>query len=120
MMPLVEQDPARRIFAGARRIDHHQSVVGDHEVGFTARPLGALDEAAAVVRAAGVDAFAAAVGQRGRAGTAEQAREPAGQVAADHIAVFGISRPAPDELGQNGGRPANAPCSASSRLSRQR
>ena len=120
MMPLVEQDPARRVFAGARGIDHHQSMVGDDEVCFAARPLGALDEAAAVMRAAGIDAFAAAVGERGRAGAAEQAREPARQVAADHVAVFGISRPAPDELRQQRGAPANAPCSASSRLSRQR
>ena len=103
MMALVEQDPPRRILAGARGIDHHQRMVGDDQVGVAARPLGALDEAAAVMRAAGIDALAAAVGQRGRSGAAEQARQPAGQVAADHVAVPGVSRPAPDQLRQNGG-----------------
>ena len=63
--------------------------------------LGALDEAAAVMRAAGIDAFAAAVGERGRAGAAEQARQPAGQIAADHVAVLGVGRPAPDQLGED-------------------
>jgi hypothetical protein len=53
------------------------------------------------MRAAGIDAFAAPVGQRGRAGAAEQARQPAGQVAADHVAVLRIGRPAPDQLGED-------------------
>ena len=53
------------------------------------------------MRAAGIDAFAAAVGQRGRAGAAEQARQPARQIAADHVAVLGIGRPAPDQLRQD-------------------
>ena len=97
-MALVEQDPPRRILARARGIDHHQRMVGDDDVGLAARPLGALDEAAAVMRAAGIDALAAAVGQRGGAGAAEQARQPAGQVAADHVAVLGVGRPAPDQL----------------------
>ena len=78
-------------------------MVGDDDVRFAARPLGPLDEAAAVVRAAGIDAFAAPVGQRGRAGAAEQARQPAGQIAADHVAVLGVSRPAPDQLREDRG-----------------
>ncbi len=52
------------------------------------------------MRAAGVDAFAAAVGERGRPGPAEQARQPAGQVAADHVTVLGIGRPSADQLRQ--------------------
>ena len=66
-------------------------------------PLGALDEAAAVMRAAGIDAFAAPVGQRGRTGAAEQARQPARQVAADHVAVLAVRRPAPDQLREDRG-----------------
>ena len=103
MMSLVEQDPPRRVLARARGVDHHQRVVGDDDVRLAARPLGALDEAAAVMRAAGIDALAAAVGQRGRAGAAEQARKPAGQVAADHVAVLGVRRPAPDQLREDRG-----------------
>ena len=103
MMALVEQDPSRRVLAAARGVDHHQRVVGDDDVGLAARPLGALDEAAAVMRAAGIDALAAAVGQRRGAGAAEQARQPAGQVAADHVAVLGVSRPAPDQLREDRG-----------------
>ena len=103
MMAFVEQDPARRVLARARGVDHHQRMVGDDDVGLAAGPLGALDEAAAVMRAAGIDAFAAPVGQRGRAGAAEQARQPAGQVAADHVAVLGVGRPAPDQLGEDRG-----------------
>src|SRR5207249_2854913 len=61
-------------------------------------PLGAFDEAAAVMRAAGIDAFTAAIGEGGRSGAAEQARQPARQIAADHVAVFGVGGPPPDEL----------------------
>ena len=103
VMALVEQDPPRRVLARARGIDHHQRMVGDDDVGFAARPLGALDEAAAVMRAAGIDAFAAPVGQRGRAGAAEQARQPARQVAADHVAVLAVGGPAPDQLREDRG-----------------
>ena len=46
-----------------------------------------------VMRAAGIDAFAAPVGQRGRAGAAEQGGQPARQVAADHVAVLAYRRP---------------------------
>src|SRR5258707_394503 len=34
-------------------------------------------------------------------GAAEQARQPAGQVAADHVAVLGVSRPAADQLSED-------------------
>ena len=66
MMPLIEQDPARRVLPRSRRVDHHQSMIGDHDVGLAARPFGPLDEASAIVRTAGIDAFAPAVGQRSR------------------------------------------------------
>ena len=103
MMALVEQDPPRRVLAAARGVDHHQRMVGDDDVGLAARPLGALDEAAAVMRAAGIDALAAPVGQGRGAGAAEQARQPARQIAADHVAVLGVGRPAPDQLGEDRG-----------------
>ncbi len=103
MMALVEQDPSRRILAGPRRIDHHQRMIGDDDVGLAARPFGALDEAAAVMRAAGIDALAAPIGQGRGTGAAEQARQPARQIAADHVAVLGIGRPPPDQLGEDRG-----------------
>src|SRR5436189_46944 len=39
-----------------------------------------------------------AASPRRRAGPAEQAGQPARQVAADHVAVLGVGRPAPDQL----------------------
>ena len=103
MMALVEQDPPRRILAGARGIDHHQRMIGDDDVGLAARPFGALDEAAAVMRAAGIDALAAPIGQGRGTGAAEQAWKPAGQIAADHVAVLGIGRPPADQLREDRG-----------------
>src|SRR6185437_4697770 len=76
-------------------------MVGDDDVGVAAGPLGAFDEAAAIVRAAGIDAFPASVGERGRSCAPEQARQPTRQVAADHVTVLGVSRPTPDELREN-------------------
>ena len=73
MVPLVEHDARRRpaFVAATRGIDHDERVVGDDEVGVLAGAGGALDEAAAVMGAAGIDAFAAPVGQRRSAGAAE-------------------------------------------------
>ena len=90
VVAFVEHDPRRalRVVAAARGVDHHQRVVGDHQVGLRAGARGALDEALPVMRAAGIDAFAALVGQRADRAVAEQRAEPAGQVAADHVAVL--------------------------------
>ena len=109
MMPLVEQNPPRRVLARPCSIDHHQRMVRDDDVRVAAGALGALDEAAPVVRAAGIDAFAPAVGQCGGAGAAEQARQPAGEIAADHVPVLGIGGPAPDELSEDGGAARESP-----------
>jgi hypothetical protein len=49
-------------------------MVGDDQIRVLAGAGGALDEAAPVMGAARIDAFAAPVGQRGGAGAAEQAR----------------------------------------------
>src|SRR4029453_9970403 len=76
MMALVEDDPARRIWPAAGGVDHHQRMIGDYQVGLTPGPLGSLDEAFPIVRAAGIDTFAAAVGERGGPRPAEQAGEP--------------------------------------------
>ena len=80
-----------------RGLGHHQSVVGDDEIGGARAPDCVLDEAAAPMRARGMDAFAAAVGQRGDQGPAEQLRQPAGQVAALDVAVVGRHGPTGDQ-----------------------
>jgi hypothetical protein len=46
-------------------------MVGDDQVGLASCPLGALDEAFPIMRAAGVDSFTAAVGESSRARPAE-------------------------------------------------
>ncbi len=76
-------------------------MVGDDDIGFGAGAGGALDEAFPVMRAAGIDALAAPIGQGGRTVAAEQGRQPAGQVAPDHVAVGAICCPARDQLRQD-------------------
>ena len=95
-MALVEDHPRRRTLAlaSACGVDHHQRVVGDDDVGILGGAGRAFDEAFAPVRAASIDALAAPVGQRGCACSAEQRRQPAGQIAADHVAITAICRPA--------------------------
>src|SRR5690348_4238678 len=80
-------------------------MVGDDDVGLRARSLGPFDETATIMRAACIDAFAAPVRQRRRSGAAKEAGKPARQVAADHVAVLGISSPTTDQLREYG-RPA--------------
>ncbi len=76
---------------------HHQRVVGDDQLGGAGAAHGVFDEAAFVMRAAAVDAFAAAVRERiGELG-AEQFGEPAGQVAAGEVAILGGAYPAQDQ-----------------------
>ena len=100
VVPLVEDDAHHALPLGpaSHRVDHHQRVIGNDEVGIGRGAAGALDEAAAVVRAAGVDAFAAPIGQRTERGALEQCGEPARKVAADHVAVAGVGGPASREL----------------------
>src|SRR5690606_26026201 len=69
---------------------------------------GAFYEAFAVVRAAGVDAFAPLVGQRRDPALAEQRAEPARQVAPDHVPVAAIGGPARDQVGKDRCPPAEA------------
>ena len=62
------------------------------------------------MRAGAVDALAAAIGQRGDEGGAEQVAEPAGEVAAHDVAVAGRHRPARDQRERDDrGRPLEAP-----------
>src|SRR4051812_33237390 len=102
MMALVEQDSAGCVLAGARRIDHHECVVGDYDVRLATRAFGTFDEAAAVVRAASVHAFATAVRKRGRAGAPEQARQPAREIPTHHVAILAVGGPAADQLRKDG------------------
>ena len=81
----------------ARRLDHHQRVVGDHDGRRARAPLGPLDEAGAIVRARGVDAFAASISKPQGAARAEQIGEPGREVAALNIAVARRHDPARDE-----------------------
>ena len=73
VMAFVEHVAGRQalILRAQRRLDHHQRVVGDHDVGLARAAHRALDEAAAVMRAGAVDAFAAPVGEAADARGAE-------------------------------------------------
>ncbi len=109
VMALVEDDPRRTSrFPPARGIDHHQRVVGDHDVGVGARSRRSFDEAFAVMRAAGIDAFAAPVGERRGAGAAEEGRQPSRHVAAHHVSVAGIGGPPRHQLRQDRCPPGKA------------
>jgi hypothetical protein len=65
-MPLVEHVAHRHggvVDAAPGRLRHHQRMVGHHQLGAPGAADGVLDEAAAPVRAGGVDALAAPVRQ---------------------------------------------------------
>ena len=97
VMALVEdvaQRPRSVVEAAHRRLDHHQRVVGDHDVGLPRAADGALDEALPVMLAGRIDALAAPVGQAGDAAAAQKIEQPGRQVAADHVAVAAGQRPA--------------------------
>src|SRR3546814_8355353 len=53
------------------------------------------------MRASGIDALAAPVGERVRPVAPEQRRQPARHVAAHHVAVAAIGRPARGEMGKD-------------------
>ncbi len=100
VVSFVEHDPRRAAgrIAAACGVDHHQRVIGDHQIGLRRIAGAAFDEAFAVMGAAGIDAFAALVGQRGNPALAEQRAQPTGQVAADHVAILRIGGPARDQM----------------------
>ena len=109
-MSFVKNDPCRTadLVAATRGVDHHQCVVCDNNVGVDTGPCGAFDEAFLVMRASGIDALAAPVGQRGRTVAAEQGWQPARQIAANHITVFGIGCPARDQMRERRGTSGEA------------
>ncbi len=72
-------------------------MVGDDKLRGARAADGVFDEAAPPVRAGGVDALAAPVGQAEDGGRAEQLGQPAGQVAALDVAIVGDQRPARDQ-----------------------
>ena len=80
--------------AAPGRLRHHQGMVGHHQLGAAGAADGVLDEAAPPVRAGGVDALAAPVGEPAGQPGAEQLGKPARQVAALDVAVAGGQRPA--------------------------
>ena len=84
--------------AATRGVDHHQRVIGDHQVGLRGGSRGAFDEALPVMRAPRIDALPALIGQRGNPSPGKQRAKPAGQIAADHVAIARILRPARDQL----------------------
>src|SRR3546814_7154866 len=75
-------------------LDHHQGVVGHDDVGLAGGPQRALDEALLVVLAGGRDALAAAIGEAQGAQRPEQIGQPAGEVAAHHVAASRARGPA--------------------------
>jgi len=90
MMAFVEDVAGRQlpvVAAAHGGLDHHQGMVGDHDVGLARGAHRALDEALLVVLAGGVDALAAPVGEAEGAQGAEEVDKPAGKVAADHVAA---------------------------------
>ena len=100
MVAFVEDVAGRHgvvIKPAPRGLSHHQSVVGDNEIGGARAPDCMLDKAAAPMRARGVNAFATAVGQRGNQGAPEQLRQPAWQIAALDVAVVGRHGPTGDQ-----------------------
>jgi len=97
VMALVEHVAGRQdgIFETAHGgLDQHQRVVGDDDVGPARAADRMFDEAARIMRAAGIDAFAAAVGQTQSLRAADDIDQPAGEIAADQRAVLGRHGPA--------------------------
>src|SRR3546814_609456 len=102
MVSLIENDPRGPVtrLPPSRRIDHDQSVIGDNEISISACPRCAFDEAFAIMRTTSIDALPASVGKSGGAIATEQGRQPSGQVATDHVAILGESRPARHQMRQ--------------------
>ena len=109
-MPFVEHDSAhgRTFGAPPHRVDHHERVIGDDEVGTGACALRAFDEARPVMRTASINALTAPVAESRQRGAPEQGGEPSWQVAADQIAIAAIFGPAHRQLRKDRRPPAEA------------
>ena len=68
MMAFIKDDAAWPVLfvTATRGVDHHQRVIGYHNLGLNRRTRCALNEAFFIMRASGINAFAAPVGQSGR------------------------------------------------------
>ena len=85
----------RRIVQPAqRRLGHDQGMVGDDEARATRLANVLFDKAAVKMRAGGMHAFAAAVGERADPPAADQLGEPAGKIAAHQISGLAGGDPA--------------------------
>ena len=84
-------------------LGHDQRMVRDDQFGGAGSADGVFDETPAPVRAGGMDAFTPPVGQRGDQVAAEQFRQPAGQIAALHVAVVGRHCPTRDQAQRHHG-----------------
>ena len=83
-MALVEDIAGRQggiVEPAERRLRHDQRMVGDDEPRMAGGAHVLLDKAAAEMRAGGMDAFAAPVGQRIDPGAPDQLGEPARKIA---------------------------------------
>jgi hypothetical protein len=90
------------IFAGAGGLHHGQRMIGDDDIGMGGGAGAMFDEAFAEMRTGGINALAAPIGERRRAIAAKQSGQPARQIAANHVTIARVCRPARHQLGQRG------------------
>ena len=103
------KDNARRalgMIAASCCIDHHQGMVGNNQIGLSRSASRALDKALLVMRASGINAFTALIGEGSNCALAKERSEPSGQIAADHIAIAAKRGPASDQMRKDS-RPAS-------------
>ncbi len=115
-MALVEHIAGRHVGVvepAQRRLRHHEGMVGDDQPRVPGRAHVLLDKAGAEMRAGGVDALAAPVGQRADPAAPDQLGEPAREVAAHQVARGGGADPSRDQherRNRGGGPAARCPC----------
>ena len=86
----------------ARRLHHHQGMIGDHEIGPPRPAHTALDIAFLVMLAGGVDAFPVMITEIESPACAEQIDEPGRKITAGQITVPRPRRPARHQAKRNG------------------
>ncbi len=99
-MAFVEDNPRcpPAFFAAPCSVDHHQRMIGNHDIRGPAGPANPFDEAFFVMRASRVNTLAAPISQRGGAIAAKQCGQPAGQISANHVPITAIRRPARGQM----------------------
>ena len=105
VVPLVEDVPGRPVglVAAEGRLDHHQRMVGDDDFRPAGAAHGPFDEAFGEMRAGGVDALTAPVGEPHGDGKAKEIRQPGRKIPADHVAVTGRADPSRQQTHADGG-----------------